>query len=58
MNGLFKPKINVLGAEFSGVVESVGKNATRFRAGDDVFGSPDSSSARTREYIWCPNMRW
>ena len=51
MNGLFKPKINVLGAEFSGVVESVGKNVTRFRAGDDVFGSPGFKFGAHAEYV-------
>ena len=54
MNGLFKPKINVLGAEFSGVVESVGKNVTRFRAGDDVFGSPGFKFGAHAEYVCVP----
>jgi NADPH:quinone reductase-like Zn-dependent oxidoreductase len=37
-NGLFKPKrIRILGFEISGVVEQVGKAATKFETGDKVF---------------------
>lgn len=37
-NGFLKPRNPILGQEFSGVVETVGKNVTRFKAGDQVFG--------------------
>jgi NADPH:quinone reductase-like Zn-dependent oxidoreductase len=37
-NGLFKPKDTRLGADFSGVVEGVGKNVSDFKPGDEVFG--------------------
>lgn len=36
--GLFKPCNPIPGTDMSGIVESVGKNVTRFRAGDPVFG--------------------
>ncbi|MEZ5185454.1 MAG: NAD(P)-dependent alcohol dehydrogenase [Candidatus Nanopelagicales bacterium] len=36
--GLRAPKYPVLGMDLSGVVERVGKDVTRFRPGDEVFG--------------------
>jgi NADPH:quinone reductase-like Zn-dependent oxidoreductase len=39
MLGLFRPRNPILGMDFSGVVDSVGSNVTRFRVGDAVFGA-------------------
>src|SRR5215472_5423663 len=40
MTGFWRPKkIQILGMEFSGKVESVGRAVTRFGEGDQVFGS-------------------
>lgn len=36
--GLRKPKASVPGTAFAGKVEAVGRDVTRFAAGDDVFG--------------------
>ena len=36
--GLLKPKMKILGADVAGRIEAVGRNATQFRPGEDVFG--------------------
>jgi NADPH:quinone reductase-like Zn-dependent oxidoreductase len=38
MLGLFKPKYNILGFDVAGIVETVGKNITQFKPGDEVMG--------------------
>jgi NADPH:quinone reductase-like Zn-dependent oxidoreductase len=44
------PKDPRLAADFAGVVESVGKNVTRFKAGDEVFGR----AASLAEFVILP----
>jgi len=39
-NGVRKPARRIPGTDLSGVVESVGRDVTRFKAGDEVFGEP------------------
>ncbi len=52
MLGLFGPKDAILGMDFSGVVESVGKSVTRFNPGDEVLGSTvDSGMKAHAEYL-------
>ncbi len=36
--GLRTPKFKIIGTDVAGQVEAVGRNVTRFRRGDDVFG--------------------
>lgn len=36
--GLFKPKVRVLGADFSGIVEAVGVKVLQFKKGDRIYG--------------------
>lgn len=43
-----KPRRDVLGSDFAGTVESVGKDVSRFRPGDEVFGGEHGSFA---EYV-------
>ena len=43
-----KPRRDVLGTDFAGTVESVGKDVTRYRPGDEVFGGEHGAFA---EYV-------
>jgi len=52
MGGLRKPKNKLLGADFAGTVEAVGRDITGFQAGDEVFGGRTGAFA---EYV-CVRM--
>jgi NADPH:quinone reductase-like Zn-dependent oxidoreductase len=54
MFGWFRPKSHAFGADLAGEVEAVGKDATRFRPGDSVFGEGAGAFA---EYACVPE-RW
>ena len=53
-SGLFKPKNEILGNEFAGVVDRVGKNVRSFKAGDKVFGYNDTKFGAHGEYMTMP----
>jgi len=49
--GLFKPKNQILGTEFAGNIEAVGKEISSFEVGDKVFGFADGGSRSYAEYL-------
>lgn len=53
-SGLFKPKKQVLGNEFAGVIEETGKNVSQFQPGDKVFGYNDITFGANAEYMIMP----
>jgi NADPH:quinone reductase-like Zn-dependent oxidoreductase len=52
--GWNKPKVNILGSEFSGDVEAVGRNVTQFKKGDPVFGYRGQKLGANVEYLTMP----
>jgi len=51
MFGFKKPKINILGTDLAGEIESVGKDVVKFMAGDKVFGAAGSKFGAHAEYL-------
>jgi NADPH:quinone reductase-like Zn-dependent oxidoreductase len=52
--GLRKPKLRVLGNQFAGEVEAVGRAVTRFKPGDAVFGYRGQEMGCYAEYVCVP----
>ena len=50
-NGFAKPKNAILGSEFAGQIEAIGKGATSFGVGDRVFGFSGVTFGAHAEYI-------
>src|SRR5512134_375095 len=43
-NGFLKPRNPILGQELAGEVEAIGRDVTRFRPGDQIFGMDGSGA--------------
>jgi NADPH:quinone reductase-like Zn-dependent oxidoreductase len=52
--GLRKPRNTILGSEFAGEIESVGKDVKLFREGDQVYGYRGQSMRADAEYLCMP----
>lgn len=50
-SGLFRPKQQTLGCEFSGVIEEIGEQVTLFKVGNQVFGFDDKNFGGHAEYL-------
>lgn len=50
-SGLFRPKNQILGCEFAGIVEKVGSQVNTFKAGDHVFGFNDKTWGGHAEFM-------
>lgn len=58
MNGLRKPRQQVLGSDVAGRVEAAGKDHREFRPGDEVFGEMESYLGGFAEYVCTRGKDW
>jgi NADPH:quinone reductase-like Zn-dependent oxidoreductase len=54
MGGLFRPRHHILGSDIAGRVVAAGRNAARFRPGEDVFADILLSKGGFAEYVCVP----
>ena len=50
-SGLLRPKYQILGCEFAGIIEEAGKSVTTFKKGDKVFGYNDKTCGGHGEFL-------
>ena len=51
LNGIQRPKRQILGSDIAGKIETVGKNVTKFKPGDEVFGDLSGQWGGFAEYV-------
>ena len=49
--GLRRPRRSIMGIEFAGVIESVGKDVTKFTVGDEVYGQTGMKFGCYAQYV-------
>src|SRR6516162_8631271 len=54
IGGPFRPRHHILGSDVAGRVAATGRNATRFKPGDDVFADILSHMGGFAEYVCVP----
>jgi NADPH:quinone reductase-like Zn-dependent oxidoreductase len=52
--GLLRPNNKIMGADIAGVVEAVGKNVTKFKVGDELFGDISTAFGGFAEFACAP----
>ncbi len=48
--GITRPRQPIMGSELAGTIEAIGKDVTRFRVGDEVFGFPGGAMGCHAQY--------
>ena len=54
INGLFKPKIEIIGSDIAGRIEAIGENVRKFKPGDEVYGDLSGRWGGFAEYVCAP----
>ena len=54
LNGIRKPKRTILGSDIAGRIEAVGKNISKFKIGDEVYGDLSGRWGGFAEYVCAP----